>query len=160
MSKDEFLLRLEEALGDEIPKQDIDGHIKYYREYLSSTSDGKSEDDKVQELGDPRLIAKTIIATAEIKMDPLDQKNKEFKSAHFEDNVEQNADAENIFRTKIFSWDDLAWYQKIIAIIIGILIVLAIIAVFIVGVNIFFSLILPVLIIAFVIKLIVTIVRR
>ena len=160
MSKEEFLFRLEEALDGEIPKHDIDGHVQYYSEYLSSTSDGRSEEEKIEELGDPRLIAKTIIDTAEIRIDPLDQKNKDFKATYFEENVKQNTDAENMFHTKIFSWDELAWYQKIIAIVIGILIVLAIIAVFVVGVNIFFSVILPVLIVVFVIKLIVNIIRR
>ncbi len=161
MSKEEFLLGLEEALSGEIPKQDIDGHILYYKEYLSNTTDGKSEEEKVVELGDPRLIAKTIVDTAEIKIDPLDQKNsKSYFEENTQQNTQQNSNAENIFQTNAFSWDELAWYQKIIAIVIGVLVVLAIAAVFIVGVNIFFSVILPVLIIAFVIKLIMKIVRR
>ncbi|MFA9466141.1 MAG: hypothetical protein ACERKN_17835 [Velocimicrobium sp.] len=158
MSRNEFLLKLQEVLSGEIPQYDIDGYIQYYREYLTNPSDGKTEEEKLKELGDPRLIAKTIIDTAESKSNSFDQKNTQSDFDSFDENT--NEGAERDFRTQIFSWDGLMWYQKVFAVIIGILIVIAILGIVIVGVNLFFSIILPILIVVFLIRLVIGFVKR
>jgi uncharacterized membrane protein len=65
MSKREFLDTLRQTLEGEIEAKLIEQHIRYYDDYLSNSS-GRSEEDILNELGDPRLIAKTIIDSEKI----------------------------------------------------------------------------------------------
>ncbi|SFR84909.1 DUF1700 domain-containing protein [Anaeromicropila populeti] len=64
MNKEEFLKQLRETLQDEMPSHIVDGHIKYYSDYIESCKmKQESEENIVNQIGDPRLIAKTIIDT-------------------------------------------------------------------------------------------------
>lgn len=63
MTKYEFLKVLREALATELPQNEIDSNLMFYRDYIERESAHKSEDSVIEELGDPRLIAHTIIDT-------------------------------------------------------------------------------------------------
>lgn len=64
MGKVEFLQRLKSALEGEVPAAVIQENLRYYDDYIRSESgNGKSEEQVIQEIGDPRLIARTIIDT-------------------------------------------------------------------------------------------------
>lgn len=166
MSKEEFLIKLREALNGEIPEYEIENHISYYIDYLSNVSDGKSVEDKLNELGDPRLIARTIIDTAAVTTDPLERKGKGTSysdESSYSDSQNMHDDYANTgdnYHFHMFSWNDLAWYQKILFAVIAILIVVAIIGIVVVGVNLFFSIILPVLIVLFLVRFIISLTRR
>lgn len=61
MKKHEFLSELKEALEHNMDEQKIKGHVEYYDEYIQNeVKSGRSEEDVVNELGDPWAIAKTI----------------------------------------------------------------------------------------------------
>ncbi len=60
MNKREFLEILRQALSGEVSNDVIEQNIKYYENYISSQSSG-NEEAVIDMLGDPRLIAKTII---------------------------------------------------------------------------------------------------
>lgn len=65
MSKQEFLDRLRMALNGRIAPGQVTDNINYYSDYIDAQMrTGKSEEEVLKELGDPRLIAKTIIATS------------------------------------------------------------------------------------------------
>lgn len=67
MNKNEFLDRLRAALEGEVTEAIINENISYYNKYIDDQiSRGKSENAVLQELGEPRLIAKTIIDTKSI----------------------------------------------------------------------------------------------
>lgn len=64
MTKYEFLKELREALEGQVPMSEIEDSISYYRDYFSrQEADGRSEQEILEELGRPRLIAKSIIET-------------------------------------------------------------------------------------------------
>ncbi|WP_310601859.1 DUF1700 domain-containing protein [Anaerosporobacter sp.] len=67
MTKEEFIKDLRESLYTEIPSIEIESNIRYYSEYIDSQmSNGKTMDEVMSELGDPRLIARTIIETSKL----------------------------------------------------------------------------------------------
>lgn len=62
MSRQEFLQRLREALSGEVPGRVIEENIRYYEEYIrTEVRDGSTEEAVIASIGDPRLIAKTIL---------------------------------------------------------------------------------------------------
>ena len=68
MSKKEFLATLQEALAGQIPAGEIENQLDYYKSYIN---DGDSEKQVLEEFGDPRLIARTIIASYEASKGPM-----------------------------------------------------------------------------------------
>lgn len=64
MNKQRFLDILGNTLEDSLPAQKVSGHVAYYREYIEEQVRlGKREEDVLAMLGDPRLIARTIVET-------------------------------------------------------------------------------------------------
>ena len=62
MEKKEFLERLARALAGQVSQAVIEENLRYYDSYLSEEmAKGKTIHQVLEELGDPRLIAKTII---------------------------------------------------------------------------------------------------
>ncbi len=61
MSKQEFLDQLRVALSGQLPTYTIDEHIRYYQDYIEmELRSNRSEHDILNELGSPRLLAKSI----------------------------------------------------------------------------------------------------
>lgn len=61
MSKKEFLRVLEETLNLSLDSDCVQEQIEYYEVYFSEEiKKGRSENEIIEELGDPKLIAKTI----------------------------------------------------------------------------------------------------
>ena len=62
MSKQEFLDTLRRALARELSESEVADNINYYWNYIEQqVASGKSEEQVLSELGDPRLIARTIL---------------------------------------------------------------------------------------------------
>lgn len=67
MSREEFLEILNTQLEGEIPSNEISQHLTYYNNFMNQKiQQGKSENDVITQLGDPRLIAKTLIDTEDV----------------------------------------------------------------------------------------------
>ena len=65
MSKRGFLEVLRETLSEELSQNVVNGHIQYYDQYISDDiRKGASETEVTGRLGDPRLIARTILETS------------------------------------------------------------------------------------------------
>lgn len=66
MTKSEFLDKLREALANDLTGPVIRENVDYYSEYISNeVKAGRSEAEVVAELGDPWVLARTVIDTAE-----------------------------------------------------------------------------------------------
>ena len=61
MNKNEFLRILKESLEMSLEQDAINAQLDYYDKYISDeVKKGRTEKEVIEELGDPRLIAKTI----------------------------------------------------------------------------------------------------
>lgn len=64
MNRDEFIRQLRIALSGAVNSIIIEDNVRYYQEYIDAEiRKGRTEEQVLQELGNPRLIAKTIIET-------------------------------------------------------------------------------------------------
>ena len=62
MTKEQFMMELEQSLQGEVSAYELSDSLTYYRQYFEDEiRNGKSEEDVIQELGSPRLIARSII---------------------------------------------------------------------------------------------------
>lgn len=65
MTRFEFTAQLRKALSGRVNHAAVNENVKYYENYIDTEiKKGRSEREVLEELGDPRLIAKTIIDTA------------------------------------------------------------------------------------------------
>lgn len=134
MSRHEFIGLLREALQDEIPQSAIEENVRFYNRYIEDElAKGRSEEDVFAELGDPRLIAKTITETWQSDDTSLDDDGDSrsgfggggFASDSYEENGRRsenyggpyvNINGKQVNMNK--------WYMKVIPILIVILILL------------------------------------
>lgn len=64
MKKQEFLEKLRVALSGRVTSGLVTENLQYYEDYINTEiRKGKSEEEVLAALGDPRLIAKTIVET-------------------------------------------------------------------------------------------------
>ena len=64
MDRNEFVSTLRGVLSGEVPAAVVEDNVRYYDNYISQEiAGGKSEQEVLDALGDPRLIARTIIDT-------------------------------------------------------------------------------------------------
>ncbi len=62
MNRYEFIQSLRAALTGKVPGTTVEDNVRYYEEYIDiQLRQGKSEEEILGALGDPRLLAKTII---------------------------------------------------------------------------------------------------
>lgn len=65
MTKQEFLEKLRMALGGKLSAEQVQENVIFYEDYINTEiRKGKSEEEVLTMLGDPRLIARTIAETA------------------------------------------------------------------------------------------------
>lgn len=62
MNRYEFISILRTALNGKVPATTVEDNVRYYEEYIEvQLRQGKSEEEILEALGDPRLLARTII---------------------------------------------------------------------------------------------------
>jgi Predicted membrane protein len=62
MTRDEFLRQLKEALENDLQGQIVQDNVNYYNQYISEeVRKGIAEQDVIDSLGDPWILAKTVI---------------------------------------------------------------------------------------------------
>ena len=104
MSRREFLEVLRGQLSGQMTQGRAAAHVRYYEDYIQSqVRNGRSESDVLAELGDPRLIAKTLIDT---------------------DDYADNGTESSAGKARSFKLDLSTWYGKAIVIAIAALIVI------------------------------------
>lgn len=62
MNKTEFIEKLQHALAGGLNSSQVAENVRYYQEYIDTEMrKGRREDEVMSQLGDPRLLAKSII---------------------------------------------------------------------------------------------------
>lgn len=108
MEKAEFLEILRSQLSEELNPSQVDSNMRYYDSYIAQeAANGKTEQEVIAQLGDPRLIARTIVDTS------AQNGNEEYREASFagqEDTDEKG---------RVHRLDLTTWYGKLIVILIA-----------------------------------------
>ena len=107
MSKEEFIENLRRALSASLDHEAVNKHIAYYEEYIMmEMKNNKSEEEVLELLGDPRLLAKTIVSTNQ-------ENGRRVQSEYYQqddDNMENNGSKQNTYqgiRSKVIFWSVL-----------------------------------------------------
>ena len=68
MNRTEFLDTLRSQLSGQMHEGKVAAHVRYYEDYIrQEMTRGRSEQEVLAELGDPRLLARTIVETSSLK---------------------------------------------------------------------------------------------
>ena len=66
MTREEFLKKLKEALENDLSGRIVQENVSYYESYIiEEIRKGRTESEVIEELGDPWVIARSIIDMAE-----------------------------------------------------------------------------------------------
>ncbi|MDE7053136.1 MAG: DUF1700 domain-containing protein [Lachnospiraceae bacterium] len=166
MVKKEFLDILRESLAGNIPVSEIEENIRYYKDYIENGAE--SEEEALKQLGDPHLIARTIIDSFKASKGPMadfytEQARNEYSSGTFEEDGSSAEDEDNVyteFKYKTGFGRNFKWYKKLI---LGIIIIGIISLVLFIGglaIAIILRIILPVVLVLVIIKFIADYFRR
>lgn len=104
MNRNEFLSRLKEALEGNMSSRAVQENVQYYKTYIEEeVKNGRSEQEVVEELGDPWAIAKTLIETPGSGAD-----YQEAKQPHVREREESRGEP----RIHVFGLD--TWWKKLL----------------------------------------------
>ena len=82
MDRHQFISILRGALAGQLSNSQVEEHVKYYEQYISEElTKGRSEEEVFAVLGDPRLLAKTILTVGEAADSRADRSDAEWTSA-------------------------------------------------------------------------------
>ena len=144
MTKEEFIEQLEDTLVGEVSNAVVYDNKQYYQRYIfREVKNGRSEKEVIDGLGDPRLIARTII-----DMENIENKNYNPNVSFTEDIDNTKQKFGNIYLGKL---NLNTWYGKLIASVVGIFMLLLVIWVIAGIVSMLFSIVTPVLSIIFIV---------
>jgi len=146
MDRGEFLSVLRESLEGFIPMEEVETNIDFYRNYFEES--GQSDKKVIDELGDPRLIARTIIDAYKASKGPMadyytEQARSEYSREHSEEYDDMSGSYYQYGRK-------VKWYEKLLfwAIIIIVIVLLFTL------VGVFVGYVLPVILLVLLIKII------
>ena len=127
MNKDEFLRRLEEALSGEVPASVIRDNLNYYADYLSQElGKGRTMDEIIEEIGEPNIVARTIIDSAEAAGETGDGYGS-FEDASPRDDDRRSTYSQGSYQNgsapNIHYFDLNKWYWKLALVVILFLVI-------------------------------------
>ncbi len=91
MSKNEFLDNLRRYLSGEVPVDEIESNLRFYSDYISAPTEVE-EARKIDEMGDPRLIAMNIVETYKMSHKIPHENRGERYEQPYEDNYKDGGD--------------------------------------------------------------------
>lgn len=135
MNKEEFLRGLQNALSGEVPPSVVRDNLRYYDDYIrTELRSGRSEEQIMEELGEPRLIARTIIDTTPEAGEGGFEEYRSFGNFDFGgasgsegSSCNENKTMQGAYQTgrgKVHYYDLSKWYWKLAGIVILIFIVM------------------------------------
>lgn len=116
MNRAEFLDTLRSQLSGQMHEGKVAAHVRYYEDYIQSqVRSGRNEQDVLAELGDPRLIARTLLDT--------DADDGQGDYAEYSTYSENTGDTESFSgnHTKVWRFD--TWYSKLLGVVLLLIIV-------------------------------------
>ena len=156
MSKTEFLDILYNQLSGRMPEGHVAAHVQYYRNYIEDEQQkGRTETDILNDLGDPRLIARTLLDTEVGAGNP--QNGSTYSAIYNEaDSYYNKYDSSDSARGHVkkhsFKLDLSTWYGKVAVILIAAVVLLLLVTIL--------GVLIPVMIVAGVIMYIVSQLRK
>jgi hypothetical protein len=161
MTKNEFLEGLRKALGNDLDRETVQENVAYYDGYISvQVNIGRTEEEVTAELGDPWVIAQTIIDAEEAKRGTGRNAGSSYTTANsgFSDPVYGDGgdyyDQNQGYQTHVHTFGFDTWWKKLLLIlgIIGIIVLV----VSIVGgiISLLAPILIPLVIIMLIIRLI------
>lgn len=121
MDRQDFLSRLRAALSGRIPVPQVEETINYYQDYINvEMRKGRSEEEVLNALGDPRLIARTIIQTNGVE-DEYDAPGGDYRESGYYSGSYQ--DAHSDYRGTRRSFRIPIWLLTIFVILLVILVI-------------------------------------
>jgi uncharacterized membrane protein len=151
MKRNEFIADLKEALEHNLSEQKIKEHVDYYEEYIrNEVKSGRTEEEVMNELGDPWAIAKNIISAEEAGSSNYEEYSYSSDDSDIsrQSSSRQSSGGPNIH---VFGFDK--WWKKLL-LILGIIGVVMIVFSIITGIiSLIAPFIIPVIIISFILKL-------
>lgn len=123
MRKSEFLQELKDALQGEVSDRVLQENLRYYDNYISQeTSAGRDEEEVIEEIGGPRLIARTIIDSSEAAGDMPGQ-----NEGYYESQGSGYRQQESRGSSGFHYFDLNKWYWKLLLlVVVGLLMFLVI----------------------------------
>lgn len=141
MERTEFLERLQRALSGGVNSSQVMENVKYYRDYIDmEIRKGRSEEEVLGGLGDPRLLAKSIIE-ANKRAGVIEGTNCNYDEEASEEKYERKVKLGHVVRMP-------GWLIMLIAVVI----LLLIIGVAFSLISVFAPIIIPVLVVVLVIN--------
>lgn len=147
MTRSEFMDSLHRALAGSLTSSTVNENMRYYEEYFDTQlRSGQSEAEIVSGLGDPRLLAKTIIQTSKYQAQNYSSIDREYDEV-YEDGSQENGQGRS-YASKIYRMP--GWLLLVL------IVVLAFAVTNIVGsvVSIFLPIIIPVLCVTIIVRLV------
>ena len=156
MSKTEFLDILYNQLSGRMPEGNVAAHVQYYRNYIEDEQQkGRTETDILNDLGEPRLSARTLLDTEVGAGNP--QNGSTYSAIYNEaDSYYNKYDSSDSARGHVkkhsFKLDLSTWYGKVAVILIAAVVLLLLVTIL--------GVLIPVMIVAGVIMYIVSQLRK
>ncbi len=147
MTRQEFLSELRIALQGQVDQATINDNLAYYENYIMQESrKGRSEQEVLDELGNPRLLAKTIISSTGQDYEKGYRETTSGYSGEYDENIDFmiNGKVYRGLKAKIMKWT---------AIIAMILIVVGVIALIGGVISLLAPILIPLLIILLAVRL-------
>ena len=123
MTRNEFLQELRRALENDLSGNIVKENVEYYSQYITEeVSKGKSEEEVLLMLGDPWVLARTIIdaqnGTEQSEVNGNDRQTYS-EYDHERGTTEERSSQSHIFTADTW-WKKLLWSLVIIMLVIGI----------------------------------------
>lgn len=151
MNKKEFLDVLRQTLAGEVSSSTIDQNIQYYNQYISSRGI-ENEEKVIEELGDPRLIAKTIILTDKSAKHKGQYRENESQRSYYNDG-EDYKDSNYRSANKQNGFNKMSWTSRLSMILILIAVILVVVIVGRVIIGFLFAFGIPIILVLLLIAL-------
>ena len=120
MNRTEFLDALRSQLAGQMQEGKSAAHVRYYEDYIQSqVRGGRPESEVLEELGDPRLIAKTLIDTDDGKEVYDEYAGSGYADSRYAEGYNiysESSSKNNRKKTRTFHLDLSTWYGKAIVI--------------------------------------------
>lgn len=160
MTKADFISGLREALEGNLPSRAVEEQIIYYNQYITEEAGkGKSEEEVIQALGDPWVLAQTIIEAEggvdfqtvyDTDGEPIrEERDRRHNTERRSSGAYNDQEYGNVH---VFRFDK--WWKKLLLILTVVMVVLFVVAVITGLVQFLMPLIIPLLLIFFVIRII------
>ena len=149
MTRAEFLEQLRSALQGNVQEHVVQENVAYYNQYISEElQNGKTEEEVLQMLGDPWILAKTIIAASDGTDEEIVYESGR-KSYYSEPEQEDSYVRQNVH---IFGID--TWWKKLLLVLFIVMIVVLVVAIVSGIVSFLAPVLIPLLIVMIIIRLI------